>query len=130
MLKAAKTRLKDHANVDLRRGDLQALPIDDAALDAAVMTMVLHHLADPAAVLTETARTMRGGAKLLLVDIVHHDRREYRQQMGHVWLGFTEPQITDWLITAGFTKIRLRPLPTDPQAKGPPLFTAAARRRA
>jgi ubiquinone/menaquinone biosynthesis C-methylase UbiE/DNA-binding transcriptional ArsR family regulator len=128
MLKAAKARLKAHANVDLRRGDLQSLPIDDAALDAAVMTMVLHHLADPAAVLAETARVMKPGAKLLLIDILQHDRREYQQQMGHVWLGFSETQITDWLTAAGFIKIKLRPLPTAADAKGPALFTATARK--
>ena len=31
---------------------------------------------------------------MLIVDMLPHDRVEYQQQMGHVWLGFAEEQIT------------------------------------
>src|SRR5947208_9153442 len=37
MLQAAKRRLAGFSNVDLRRGELEALPIDDARLDVAVL---------------------------------------------------------------------------------------------
>src|SRR5262245_64794572 len=47
MLQAAKKRLQGFDNIELRRGDLEALPIDDARLDAATLALVLHHLADP-----------------------------------------------------------------------------------
>jgi hypothetical protein len=46
--------------------------------------------------------------------------------MGHLWLGFDEAQLTGWLEDAGFTGTRIVPLPPDPQAKGPSLFTARA----
>ena len=48
MLKAAKKRLSAFSNVDLRAGSLEALPIDDDTLDAAMMFLVLHHVNDPA----------------------------------------------------------------------------------
>ena len=35
-------------DVEVRRGELEALPIDDAELDAATLLLVLHHLPDPA----------------------------------------------------------------------------------
>ncbi len=35
-------------NVELRRGELEALPIDDARLDAATLMLVLHHVPEPA----------------------------------------------------------------------------------
>ena len=35
-------------NVDLRRGELEALPIDDARLDVATLMLVLHHVPEPA----------------------------------------------------------------------------------
>ena len=47
MLQAAKKRLQPFENVELRRGDLEALPIDDARLDAATMMLVLHHVPEP-----------------------------------------------------------------------------------
>src|SRR5262245_24767338 len=53
MLQAARRRLKDLRNADVRRGELESLPIEDAELDAAVMLLVLHHVPDPGAALAE-----------------------------------------------------------------------------
>jgi ArsR family transcriptional regulator len=55
-----------------------------------------------------------------------HDREEYRAQMGHLWLGFPEPEISRALTSAGFDHVRIQPLPADPKAKGPALFAARA----
>ena len=126
MLKAARARLKSIANVDIRRGELEHLPVDDAALDAAVIMLVLHHLPDPRKVLADVGRVVRSGGKALIVDMLPHERREYQQSMGHVWLGFDRKQLSGWLTDAGFTGMRLSPLPLDPQAKGPALFAATA----
>jgi ubiquinone/menaquinone biosynthesis C-methylase UbiE/DNA-binding transcriptional ArsR family regulator len=130
MLQAAKRRLRDLDNVDLRRGDLEALPIDDGALDAAVLALVLHHVPDPARVIAEAARALKPGARILVLDMLPHDREEYRQQMGHVWLGFAEDQIARWLEAAGFTRTRVVPLPPIANAKGPGLFVASGMRSA
>ena len=53
-----------------------------------------------------------------------HDRTEYQQQMGHVWLGFSEDTMRRYLIAAGFSTVRLQALPPDPDAEGPALFAA------
>lgn len=128
MLSAARTRLRESPAVELRRGDLEALPIADAELDAAIVMLVLHHLPDPAAVLRDTARALRAGGRLLVLDMLPHDREEYRQQMGHVWLGFAEDQMHRLLGGSGFGAVRMVPLPVDAEAKGPALFAAAASR--
>lgn len=126
MLAAARLHLAPHANAEPRRGSLEALPIDDGALDAALLILVLHHLADPPAVLAEVARTLAPGGRLLIVDMLPHDRERYRQEMGHQWLGFAPEQIGGWLTDAGFAPPRRVALPPDPEAKGPNLFAAAA----
>ncbi len=128
MLKVAEERLKDHANVDVRLGTLEALPIDHDQLDIAIMALVLHHVPDPPLALAECARVLRRGGRLLIIDMLPHDRAEYQQQMGHVWLGFPEAQLRKLLGTAGFDEIRMHPLPIDEGAKGPALFAVVATR--
>ena len=129
MLSAARKRLGTADHVDLRQGTLEALPIDDRALDAAVISLALHYVSDPLAALREAARTLRPGGRLLAIDLLEHERQEYRQQMGHVWMGFGRDQMTGWLAQAGFDDARVLPLPAAPQAQGPALFAATARRR-
>jgi ubiquinone/menaquinone biosynthesis C-methylase UbiE/DNA-binding MarR family transcriptional regulator len=130
MLQAARRRLRDAPNVEVRRGELEAMPIADAELDAATLLLVLHHLPDPAAALEETSRVLRPGGRVLIADMLPHAHEEYRQQMGHVWLGFGEDQLRRMLTTAGFGGIRIVPLPPSPESKGPALFVASATRTA
>jgi ArsR family transcriptional regulator len=92
------------------------------------MILVLHHIPEPKGALTEAARALKNGGRLLITDMLPHDREEYRQTMGHVWLGFGEKQMTQWLNAAGFNDVRWRALAPEPKTKGPSLFVAAARR--
>ncbi|HEU5217062.1 MAG TPA: metalloregulator ArsR/SmtB family transcription factor [Gemmatimonadales bacterium] len=124
MLKTAAQRARDLSNVQLRTGTLEELPVAAGELDAALLVLVLHHTVEPARVLTDARRTLRTGGKLLVVDMLPHDNAEYREQMGHQWLGFTEAQIRGWMEEAGFGGTRFVRLPPEAQAKGPALFAA------
>jgi ArsR family transcriptional regulator len=126
MLQAAQHRLQDLANVEVRKGELQALPIADGELDAATLILVLHHLPDPSAALAEAARALKPGGRLLVTDMLPHDHEEYRQQMGHVWLGFAEDQVRRLSAAAGFEDVRIATLGVDREAKGPALFVGSA----
>ncbi len=130
MLHAAKRRLQALGNVDLRRGDLESLPIDDARVDAATLMLVLHHVPEPANALREAARVLKPGGTVVVVDMLPHDREHYRQQMGHVWLGFGEAQIARLLEDAGFAQPRIVAIAPDARVKGPALFVATAKRAA
>ena len=128
MLSAARKRLAPLDNVELRSGRLEDLPIEDGELDAAILFLVAHYVADPAVVTRELARVVKPGGRLVIVDLMPHEREEYVLQMGHVWQGLDEAQMRDWYEGAGFTAFRYRPLPADPQAKGPGLFVASGRK--
>ena len=130
MLAAARRRLGDYVNVELRHGELEELPVTDGELGAALLVLTLHHVPEPAAVLAEAARAIVPGGRIVVVDMLPHDREAYRREMGHVWLGFSEKQMSDWLAGAGFEGTRFITLPADPEAKGPALFAATARRAA
>jgi len=122
MVKAGRNRLADAKNITFKRGDLHALPLEDGELDAAILSLVLHHLPDYLAAVAEAARVLKPGGKLLIVDMLEHDRQDFRQQMGHAHLGFDETTITTTLKRTGFDAIRFTPLPSEPAAKGPGLF--------
>lgn len=129
MLAAARARLGDVTNVEFRPGALEALPIDDGTLDVATLMLVLHHVADPAAALAEAHRALKPGGRLLIVDMLPHEREEYKQQMGHVWLGFGAEQMTRLMDGAGFEAVCVHALASDAAARGPSLFVATGRKR-
>jgi SAM-dependent methyltransferase len=128
MLAAARQRLEHSHNVELREGHIESLPIDAGALDIAILFLVAHFISDPARAMAEVRRVLKPGGRLLIVDLVSHDRTEYMLQLGHIWQGFDEGQIADWLTKAEFSNCRYRQLPADPMARAPALFVASARR--
>jgi len=130
MLGAARKRLQQYSNVSVRSGDLAALPIEDQSLDAALLFLVLHYTADPEHVIREITRVLKPDGRLLIVDMMPHERDDVKQLMGHVWQGFSHDDIARWTHLAGLGEVRYHPLPADSAAKGPTLFAASARRPA
>jgi len=72
---------------------------------------------------------VRPGGRILIVDMLPHDRVEYQMERGHVWLGFTQGQVKQFIDDAGFEGARFQLLPPAPEAKGPNLFAVSATRR-
>jgi ubiquinone/menaquinone biosynthesis C-methylase UbiE len=71
MLALARQRATEHGlDVDLREGDAQALPFDDASFDTAVCTLSLCTIPDPATAIAEMHRALRPGGLMLLLDHV------------------------------------------------------------
>jgi ArsR family transcriptional regulator len=129
MLAAARQRLRGIKNVDFVRADLDAMPIEAGSVDAAVMVLVLHHLADPAASLRESKRVLRANTEggLMIIDMIAHDRGDYRHTMGHKHLGFSRVSLETLARGAGFMHMEYRELPREPEARGPGLFVATLR---
>jgi len=133
MLDGARQRLKQVAgivdHIDFVEADLTDLPFEDGSFDAAACMLVLHHINDPLGVLKEMRRiltTERGGGTALIVDMVDHERAEYRRTLGHEHLGFSTTRIKDLCEDAGFTSTRVITLNPDVSSEGPPLFVATA----
>lgn len=124
MLRSARSRVGDLPNVEIRRGQLEQLPVENGELDAAFLLLVLPYAAEPGQVIAEAVRALKPGGRLIVTDLMPHERAEYRQTMGHQWQGFAELQVLAWMTQAGLTGVRYRTAPLDPAAKGPMLFVA------
>jgi ArsR family transcriptional regulator len=107
MLEEAGRTVADNglANIELRLGEMTHLPLSTAAVGCVVANMVLHHAADPAAVLVEFRRVLTPGGTLLLADLSRHERESAREQLADQWLGFEEAELNSWLAAAGFISV-------------------------
>jgi ArsR family transcriptional regulator len=134
MLEAASRRIGAAAgpggNVDLRQGALEQLPIASATCDAALLLLALTHVEEPARAVAEMARILKPGGRAVIVDLLRHDREEFRRRMGQRRNGFDAAELASLLADAGLEGVTCSALPTDPASKGPALLLAAGSRPA
>jgi SAM-dependent methyltransferase len=109
MLEEARCRLLASGlnDIELRLGEMTHLPLPNESVGCVVANMVLHHAADPLAVLREIRRVLTPGGLLLLADLARHEREWVREQLADQWLGFEEEELREWLRTAGFEAIEM-----------------------
>jgi SAM-dependent methyltransferase len=108
MLTAARERA-GAARVAFRRGELDALPLADAEVDAAFCNLVWHHLPDHERAAREMFRVVRPGGKVVVSDLLPHDREWMREAMGDLRLGLKPEQIVVALARAGFVDLCVEP---------------------
>jgi ubiquinone/menaquinone biosynthesis C-methylase UbiE len=103
MLRRAReiAREKEIRNVEFRRANALALPLDADSVDALFCVMVLHFLPDPERAIAEFRRVTRPGGSVIVVDLVQHRQEWMREQMAHRWLGFDRRSIEEWFRAAG-----------------------------
>jgi ArsR family transcriptional regulator len=116
MLRLARAKLDNMGpdNIDIVQGDFYALPLGDDGFDTIIMHQVLHFADVPEAVLAETARVLKPGGILAIVDFASHDLEELRERDAHVRLGFADHQIHGAMAAAGLTLVESRALQGNP----------------
>lgn len=116
MLRLARAKLDNLGpdNVDIVQGDFYALPLSDDRFDTIIMHQVLHFADLPEAVLAETARVLKPGGILAIVDFASHNLEELRERDAHVRLGFADHQIHAAMAAARLTLLESRTLQGDP----------------
>ena len=119
MLSVARARMERAGlrNVQLRQGDLYALPIEPDAYDLVIIHQVLHYLDDPARAVREAARALRAGGRLVVVDFAPHGEETLREVHAHRRLGFAQAEIAGFMNEAGLDVLAGRDLAAD-SAKG------------
>lgn len=105
MLEVARENLGELGvtNVELLKGDVMALPLENDSVDAAFANMVLHHAESPATMLREMVRVTRPGGTVAVVDEVEHPYAWMREEHADVWLGFEKHLVEGYFREVGLT---------------------------
>jgi ubiquinone/menaquinone biosynthesis C-methylase UbiE len=105
MLAVARANLERaglHANrVELRQGDVYAMPFEPATFDLVVVHQVLHYLDDPDRAVAAAARLVAPGGRLLVVDFAPHSLEFLQAEHNHRRLGFRADTVEGWMTQAG-----------------------------
>ena len=98
---AAAERLRKFRNVEVREGDMHALPFADGEFDLVVLMHALTYAEKPAQAVAEAARVLRPGGRLLLSSLARHEHKAAVEAYGHVNLGFTARELRKFAEKAG-----------------------------
>ncbi|MCC6368845.1 MAG: metalloregulator ArsR/SmtB family transcription factor [Bryobacterales bacterium] len=93
-------------NLAYRKGDLEALPVEDGTVDLALFSQSLHHAQHPRKAVEEAWRILRPGGRIAILDLARHHYEQAREMYADVWLGFTEAELVGYLEKAGFGEVR------------------------
>jgi ubiquinone/menaquinone biosynthesis C-methylase UbiE/DNA-binding transcriptional ArsR family regulator len=110
MLAVARASLDRHGmrHVQLRQGDIYALPVERDAYDVVLIHQVLHFLDDPARALRETARVLAPGGRVIAIDFAPHDKEFLRTEHAHRRLGFAKDEIAGLFAEIGLEGVEHR----------------------
>ena len=97
------------ANVEFRLGEIEALPVADASVDAVISNCVLNLSADRPRVLAEAMRVLRPGGRVMISDLVSSRRMpDFVANSKESLVGCLPVRIAEYeadLAAAGFTGI-------------------------
>jgi ArsR family transcriptional regulator len=116
---AAAERLRRFPNVEVREGDMHALPVADAGFDLVVLMHALTYAARPAQAVAEAARMLKRGGRLLLSSLANHQHRAAVEAYGHSNLGFSAKDLRRFATKAG---LQVTSCETVTREKRPPHF--------
>ncbi len=119
VVSAASERLRRFVNVQVREGDMHALPFADDHFDLVVLMHALTYSTRPAVAVAEAARVLRPGGRLLLSSLAEHQHRAAVEAYGHVNLGFADKDLRAFVVQAG---LEIATSETVTREKRPPHF--------
>jgi len=107
MLESSKRCLgRDTNKVRFVLGDTLRALDEGLYADTISCSMVLHHVAFPAAMIRDMAKLLKAKGQLLLCDLDKHDQEWARESCGDLWLGFDPEEIGNWCVDAGLKQGR------------------------
>ncbi|MDO9414591.1 ArsR/SmtB family transcription factor [Pararhizobium sp.] len=103
MLAVARANLEKSGitKASIRHGDIFNLPLEREEFDLVIIHQVLHFLEQPEAAISEAARMLRPGGRLVIIDLAPHGLDYLREEHAHLRLGFSQQMMSDWLKKSG-----------------------------
>lgn len=102
LISAARRRLGATANVHLLEADMHRLPLEDESYDLVFLMHALAYTRKPQDVISEAARLLRPGGRLVVAALNAHRHKATVQAYDHVNLGITAAAMRRLLETAQF----------------------------
>lgn len=103
---AARTRLSALPNVSVELGDMHALDLGERRFDLVLLMHALTYTDRPADVVTEAARVLRPGGRLLAATLGRHAHKTAVEPFDHRNLGFRPDDLRDYARRAGLEVLR------------------------
>ena len=108
---AANARKGGYSNVEFRRGEIEALPVEDGTVDAVITNCVINLVPDKDKAFREAFRVLRPGGRLMVSDIVLRRRLpDFVKQSIEAYVGclagaVSKERYLEAIARAGFEKI-------------------------
>ncbi len=118
MLEVGREQAARHGidNVEFRQGDMEELPIEDAAVDVVFFSQSLHHALHPERAVNEASRILRPGGRIVILDLAKHRFEEARELYADERLGFSEAELSALLEEVGFQNVSTAIVDREPEA--------------
>jgi ubiquinone/menaquinone biosynthesis C-methylase UbiE/DNA-binding HxlR family transcriptional regulator len=93
-------------NLEYRLGDLESPPIEPRSIDLAFFSQSLHHAVHPDRAVQAAYELLRPNGRIAILDLKRHSFEQARELYADTWLGFSEPELREFLANAGFSNAR------------------------
>jgi ubiquinone/menaquinone biosynthesis C-methylase UbiE len=93
-------------NLEYRLGDLESPPIEPRSIDLAFFSQSLHHAVHPDRAVQAAYELLRPNGRIAILDLKRHSFEQARELYADTWLGFSEPELGEFLANAGFSNAR------------------------